>query len=166
MDFKTVVKNISTSNELKRVANAYVIDFRSLSKEELVEALIKTGPQYSHKENVEETLENCLYHDNRNLRTITPILVKHILLNKDDYKLESKKLNDEIIKFEQQIVKKSNEFVISNNHPRKNELELFSFVLDTAWESEDQISKDEKNLIVKIQKKLGISEDEYMVLES
>ncbi len=166
MDFKTVVNNISTSNELKRVANAYVIDFRSLSKQELVEALIKTGPQYSHKENVEEALENCLYHDNRNLRTITPILVKHILLNKDDFKLESKKLNDEIIKFEQLIVKKSNEFVISKNHPRKNELELFSFVLDTAWESEDQISRDEKNLIVKIQKKLGISEDEYMVLES
>jgi hypothetical protein len=30
MDFKTVVRNTSTSNELKRVANAYVIDFRSL----------------------------------------------------------------------------------------------------------------------------------------
>lgn len=166
MDFKTVVSNISTSNELKRVANAYVIDFRSLSKQELLEALIKTAPQYSHKDNIEDTLEKCLYHDNRNLRTITPILLKHILLNKDDFKLESKKLNDEIIKFEQQIVKKSNEFVVSKNHPRKTELELFSFILDTAWESEDQISRDEKNLIVKIQRKLGISEDEYMVLES
>lgn len=166
MDFKTVVNNISTINELKRVANAYAIDFRSLSNQELVEALIKTAPQYSHKENVIGTLEKCLFHDNRNLRTITPILIKHILLNKDDYKLESKKLNEEVIKFEQQVVKKSNEFVISKNHPRKYELELFSFILDTAWESEDQVSRDEKNLIVKIQKKLGISEDEYMVLES
>jgi hypothetical protein len=166
MDFKTVVNNISTSNELKRVANAYVIDFRSLSKEELIEALIKTGPQYSHRENLLNTLDNCTYHDNRNLRTITPIIIKHILMNKDGYKLESRKLNEEIIRFEQLIVKKSNEFSISHNHPRKIELELFSFVLNTAWESEDSISKDEKNLIVKIQKKLGISEDEYMVLES
>ncbi len=166
MDFKTVVNNISTSNELKRIATAYVIDFRSLSKEELIEALIKTGPQYSHKENIEQTLEKCLYHDNRNLRTLTPVIIKHILLNKDDYKLESKKLNEEVIKFEQLIVKKSNEFTISHKHPRKNELELFSFILNVAWESEDLISKDEKNLIVKIQKKLGISEDEYMILES
>jgi hypothetical protein len=166
MDFKTVVNNISTSNELKRVANAYVIDFRSLSRQELVEALIKTAPQYSHRENVQKTLDECLYHDNRNLRTITPIIIKHVILNKDDYKLESKKLNEEIIKFEQQIVNKSNEFSIAKNHPRKHELELFSFVLETAWDSEDSISVDEKNLIVKIQHKLGISENEYMILES
>jgi hypothetical protein len=166
MDFKTVVSNISTNNELKRVANAYVIDFRSLSRQELLDALIKTAPQYSHKENVQKALDVCLYHEDRNLRTITPILVKHILLNKEDYKLESKKLNDEIIRFEQQVVNKSNEFTIGNNHPRKQELELFSFVLETAWDSEDSISVDEKNLIVKIQHKLGISENEYMILES
>lgn len=166
MDFKTIVKNISTSNELKRIANAYVIDFRSLSKEELEEALIKTAPQYSHKENVEKTLELCLFHDLRNVRTLAPIILKNVLLNKDDYKLESRRLNEEVIKFEQNIVNKSNEFTIHNKHPRKDELDLFSFVLDTAWESEDSISKDEKNLIVKIQKKLGISEEEYMILES
>ncbi len=166
MDFITVVKNISTSNELKRISSAYVIDSRSLSKSELSDALIKTAPQYWHKENVLATLEKCLYHDNRNLRTITPIILKHILLNKDDFKLSGKKVDEEVVRFEQQIVKRSNEFVISKNHPRKQELDLFSFVLNTAWDSEDQISRDEKNLIVKIQKKLGISEDEYMVLES
>ncbi len=166
MDFKTVVENISTSNELKRVSNAYVIDFKALSRTELEEALIKTAPQYYNRENLQKTLDICLYNDSRNLRTISTIVVKHLLLNKDDYKLESRKLNDEVIKFEQQIIKKSNEFVISKKHPRKDDLELFSFVLGTAWENEDQISKDEKNLIVKIQKRLGISEDEYMILES
>ncbi len=166
MEFKKVVNNISTIKVLKRFANAYVIDFRSLTNEELLEALIKTAPQYSHKENILGTLEGCLFHSSRNVRTLTPIILKHILLNKDDFKLESKKLNDEVIKFEQQIVNKSNEFVISKNHPRKMQLELFTFILDTAWESEDLISIDEKNLIVKIQKKLGISEEEYMILES
>jgi len=166
MDFNTVVKNISTNNELKRVANAYVIDFKSLSKDELVEALIKTAPQYSHKKNLLDSLEQCLYHNNRNIRTLTPIIVKHILLNKDDFKIDSKKLNDEVIKFEQLIVKKSNEFSISHKNSRKEKLEFFSFILNIAWESEDSISRDEKNLIVKIQRKLGISEEEYMILES
>jgi len=166
MNFKTVIENISTNNELKRVANAYVIDFKSLSKDELVDALIKTAPQYSHKENLINTLEQCLYNNCRSLRTLTPIIIKHILLNRDDFKMDSKKLNDDVIKFEQLIVKKSNEFTISHKHPRKDELELFSFILNVAWESEDSISKDEKNLIVKIQRKLGISEEEYMILES
>ncbi len=166
MDFSTVINNVPNSTELKRIATAYVIDFRSLSKIELLEALMKTAPQYYFKENVEKTLEKCLFNDSRNLRTLTPIIIKHILLNKDDFRIESKKLNEEVIKFEQQIVNKSNEYSISKKHPRKDDLELFSFILSTAWDSEDSISRDEKNLIVKIQKKLGISEDEYMVLES
>ncbi len=145
MGFKVVFNNISTSNELNRVANAYVIDFRSLSRQNLVEAIIKPAPQYSHKGNVQKTLGECLYHDNRDLRIITPILIKYVLLNKDDYK------------FEQQIVNKSNEFSIAKNYPRKHELELFSFVLETAWDSEDSISVNEENLIVKIQHKLCIS---------
>jgi hypothetical protein len=62
MNFETVVKNISTSNELKRTANAYVIDYRSLSVNELVSAINKTAPQYYHKPNVEEALNYFLYH--------------------------------------------------------------------------------------------------------
>lgn len=166
MNFKQVISNISTINDLKRVANAYVIDHRSLSKDELIEALIKTSPQYYNKNNVMRALEECLFHSNRDVRTLTSIILKHILLNKDDFKSETKKLNEDIIKFEQGVVNKSNEFIISNNHPRKDDLELFSFILETAWESEDTISKDEKHLIIKIQHKLGISESEYMILES
>jgi len=166
MRIEKVIENISTTNELKRIAGAYVIDFRALSKEELVEAFKKTAPQYYNIENIRKSLNICLYHDNRNVRTLAPIIIKEILLNKDGYMLESKKLNEETIKFEQNIVRKANEFVIAKNHPRKNELDLFSFILNEAWEFEDAISKDEKNLIVKIQRKLGISEKEYMVLET
>lgn len=166
MLFKQVVENISTVNDLKRIANAYVIDFKSLSKDELIQALIKTGPQYYNNGNVLNSLEECLFHSNRDVRTLTPIILKQILLNKDDFKVEMKRLNEEVIKFEQGIVNKSNEFTISHKHPRKEDLDLFSFIIETAWESEDTISKDEKNLIVKLQHKLGISELEYMIIES
>jgi hypothetical protein len=166
MKFQTVIENISTINDLKRIANAYVIDYRALNKEELIAAIIKTSPQYYFKDNVQKSLNDCLFSSNRDVRTLTPIILKQILLNKDDFKVETKKLNEEIIKFEQAIVNKSNEFSISQNHPRKADIDLFSFVLETAWESEDTISKDEKNLIVKLQHKLGISETEYIIIES
>ena len=58
MDFETVANNISTSNELKRIAYAYVIDYKSLSRTELVEGLIKTAPQYYFKDNLEKALVN------------------------------------------------------------------------------------------------------------
>ncbi|MDD3114089.1 MAG: hypothetical protein PHT56_06860 [Candidatus Izemoplasmatales bacterium] len=166
MIFSTVINNISTTNELKRIASAYVIDFKSLTKQELIDALLKTAPQYYHLDNVQKSLDYCLYHENRDIRTLTPVIVKRMLLNKEDFKRECRKLNDDIIKFEQNTVNKANEFSISKSHPKKEALELFLFILETAWEHEDTISKDEKNMLVKIQQKLGISEDEYMVLET
>jgi len=166
MNFNSVIKNISTSNELKRVASAYVIDFKNLSKDELETALIKTAPQYYHTPNVTSTLSDFLFHEDRLFRTVVPIFIKHIMLNKDDFKRECKFTNDDVIKFEQNIIKKSNEFSIGKSHPNKEALELFRFVLEVAWEHQDNISIDEKNLIDKIQKKLSISEEEYMIIEA
>jgi len=162
----TVVKNISTSNELKRIASAYVIDFKNLTKEETLLALEKTAPQYYFRENVIKNLELCTYHSNNNIRVLVPIILKMILLNKDDFKAEYRKLNEEVIHFEQSIVNRANEYSIQKTHPKKDAFELFSFVLETAWEQGGSVSTEEKNLIVKIQKKLGISEDEAMILES
>ncbi len=166
MDFLTIIQNISTTNELKRVASAYVIDFKSWTKQELIDALVKTIPQYYFLSNVQKALDLCIYHENRDIRTLTPVIICQILLNKDDFKRECRKLNEDVIKFEQTMVNKANEFIISKSHPKKEALDLFSFVLETAWEHEDSISKDEKNMLVKIQKKLGISEDEYMIIET
>ena len=45
MKLGQIVENISTITELRRIASAYVIDYRNLSDEELKGALIKTGPQ-------------------------------------------------------------------------------------------------------------------------
>ena len=86
MKFQTVIENISTINDLKRIANAYVIDYRALNKEELIAAIIKTSPQYYFKDNVQKSLDDCLFSSNRDVRTLTPIILKQILLNKDDFK--------------------------------------------------------------------------------
>jgi hypothetical protein len=40
------------------------------------------------------------------------------------------------------------------------------FVLDAAWENDDQISRDEKKLLFKIQHKLGITEEEYRIIQA
>lgn len=166
MDFKTVVKNLSTTKVLKRVASAYVIDFKALDKEDLENALIKTAPQYYFEDNIKKTIQECIYNQDPNIRKLMPIIIKDILLNKNDFKCEKQRLNEEIIKFEQNIVNQSNEFEIDRRNSKKDALDLFSFILEVSWKRGSAISVDEKNLILKIQEKLGISEEEYMLLEA
>ena len=75
MNIAKTVENIPTLLELKRIAGAYVIDYRNLSEKALRSALIKTAPQYYFEENVQRTLENCLLYNDRDIRTLTPIFV-------------------------------------------------------------------------------------------
>lgn len=56
MNIEKSVQNIGTLIELKRIASAYVIDYRNLTEEEIRAALIKTAPQYYFKENVQKAL--------------------------------------------------------------------------------------------------------------
>jgi len=166
MEFKTVIENISTMKALKRGSSEYVIDFKALTKDELKEALIKTAPQYYFEDNVRQMINACIYHEDPNIRRLMPILLKTILLNKEGFRQACKKTNDEVIRFEQSIVNQSNEYEISKNHANKDNLELFSYILEVSWKRGDTISVDEKNLILAIQEKLGISEEEYMLLEA
>lgn len=166
MIFEQVIQSISTLNDLKRVANAYVFDYKSLDKQELVEALIKTKKQYYDFENVQKTYNDCAFNENRNLRIIAPIIIKQVLLNRDNFMLDCKSTNEEVIKYEQSIINKAAEFTVSKNQHNKEQLELMKFVLEAAWENDDHISQDEKKLLVKIQKKLSVSDDEYKVIQA
>ena len=56
MKFDLVVSNLSTLNDLKRVANAYVYDYRSLNREALIGALIKTKKQYFDIDNIKKLM--------------------------------------------------------------------------------------------------------------
>jgi len=166
MKFKDVLQFIPNLNDLKRVAGAWVRDHRYLSKDELIEAMVVTSKQYFDKQNVKEKLDLCLFNEDRNVRTLTMIILKEILLNRDDFTLSTKKLNEEIQKFIQNIINQSNNLEEIFNADRKEDLDLFKFILEVAWERDNKISLDEKNLIVRVQNKLGISDNEYRIIEA
>ncbi len=97
MKLANVIDNIGTITELKRIASAYVIDYRNLSDEELKSALTKTGPQYYFKENLRRTLNELFLSDNRNHRIISNLILKIVLLQKDDFLSPKKETEEEII---------------------------------------------------------------------
>lgn len=161
-----VVEAIATVTDLKRVSSAYVIDYRNLKNEEIKEALHKTAPQYYYNENVENALNSMLFSSNREERVLTPIILKYLLLNTDDFKATNKELSDGVISYEQNIVNQSNDFMASHKAGKQKNFEFFKFVLEAAWENDDSISVDEKNLLNKIRLKLNIDDDERNILEA
>jgi hypothetical protein len=166
MNFKSVVQSLATITDLKRVASAYVIDYRNLSNDEVVEALIKTGPQYYFRDNVEDALGKLLLSEDRDERIISPILINHILLHTDDFKIIQKDLTDAVINYEQDIINRSNDFLNDDKAKKNKSYEFFKFILEVAWERNDSVSADEQNLLNKIRLKVGITDDEKNIIEA
>lgn len=166
MKIQKAVQNIGTAHELKRIASAHVIDYRNLTDEELKAAVIKMAPQYYNEGNIRESVNCVFFHQQRHFRIISRLMLSEVLLQQDDFMLRAKETEDQIISFEQYIIDRSNEELDCKSGQRAQALELFQFVLGVAWEHNDSISPDEKNLLEKLKTKLRITGTEYQILEA
>lgn len=166
MNFRDIVPTISTLQDKKRIASQYVIDYKNLDEEALDAALIKTAPQYYNEENVRVVLNNLLFHSDRNTRILHKIILKTILLNQDDFLMSQREVDQDVIDLEQEIVNVSNEDLQYKSKEKNQNIELFRFVLEAAWDRNDDVSPDEKNLIEKLKIKLKITDREYQILET
>lgn len=166
MDIAKTVQNIGTTLDLRRIASAYVIDYRNLSDDEIRAAILKTAPQYYFRDNVAQALEGLFLGDNRDHRVISRLMLKTVLLQKDHFMCPQRETEEDIIAFEQAIINRSNEDLLQRSGERSKAIELFQFVLDTAWQHNASISPDEKNLIEKIKGRLKITDREYYLIEA
>ena len=164
MRFRQIVPNISTLQDRKRIASQYVIDYRSLDDEALNAALVKTAPQYYNEENVRRALQELLYHPDRNVRILHKIILHTILLNQDDFLMAQRAVDEAIIDLEQEVVNVSTKELQYKSKEKNHNIELFRYVLEAAWDGNDSISPDEKNLIEKLRIKLRITDREYQIL--
>ena len=114
MKFLDCIDRVSTFVDQKRVANAYVVDYRRLDYEELKEALRKTATQYWNFDNVKKTWDEIILSQSHNVRVLAPIIILDILLNKHDFSLQAGVLENEVIEREQDIINRSNEMDLDN----------------------------------------------------
>lgn len=166
MKFGRSVKSVSTKIDLKRFASAHVVDHRNLRDEEIIPALLKTAPQYFHLPNIRKEIQSCLLSPDRSLRILTNLFLKEILIHQDDFLMARIDLDEEIIRWEQSVIDQSNEDESKRRTSKPQSIDLFRFVVETAWEMNDDISPDEKNLIDKIAEKLKITEREFRTVEA
>lgn len=163
MKFTECVEKVSTFTDLKRFANEYVIDYKRLSFDELKSAVIKTAPQFSNEDNIRSVVRNIELNQDRDIRVLFSIYIRSILLNCDDFTESVRVLEDKIIAYEQDVVDTANEFSLNDE---VDNIEFYKYVVEAAWEENNDVSVDEQNLINKIKDKLGISEKHHQILEA
>lgn len=166
MDISICVDNVSTLTELKRIASAYVIDYRGLDESEIKEALKKTAPQYYYENNIRKALQDIALSANRNLRIVGPYLIEHVVLQRDDNMSAKRETDEDIIKWEQAIIDRSNEDLLKKSSERTRDLEFMQFVIGVAWEHNNDLSIDEKNLLEKIRERLRVTPTEFRIIEA
>ncbi len=166
MKISKAVDLIGTGISLKRIASAYVIDYRNLSDDAIKEALKKTAPQYYYRSNVEAALQQVLHKEVRQHRIIARLIIKEILLNREHHTCAGNETDEAVIAYEQGIIDRSNEDLIHKGALRSDQLELLRFILETAWENNDEISPDEYNLIEKLRVRMKITEREHRMIEA
>ncbi len=173
MKFDDAVEAIAKYHELHRIAGAHVVDHRRLSLDELRDGLHKVKPQYLHEETIRSNLEKALFEEeNTQLRVLTRLILIDVLLNQYGFELPFSETEESVIAFEQMVVDRSNEIELtdlgcaSNSSTRFSNLKLYEFVLEVAWQSNDEKSPDEVNLLRKLRERLAISESDHQLMES
>ena len=144
MNFRTYIEQIPNITIAKRVATAYVADYRRLNIDEIKLFLGKTAAQYTSYENIAKSIEDIKLDPNRAVRIIAPVLLKNYLLDQDDFISTHRDTDAAVLSYEQSIVDESNNFDVSKI---SRDFALFKFMIDTAWEHNNDVSVDEKNLI-------------------
>lgn len=163
MKFNECIEKVSTFTDLKRFANEYVIDYKRLSFDELKSAVVKTAPQYSNEDNIRSVVRTIELNPDRNIRVLFNVYIRNILLNCDDFTESVRVIEDKIIAYEQDVVDTANEFSLNDE---VDNIEFYKYVVEAAWEENNDVSVDEQNLINKIKDKLGISEKHHQILEA
>ena len=163
MNFVKYVELIPNITIAKRIASAYVADYRRLEFDEIKVFLNKTSKQYTSYDNISNRLEEIKLDGNRAVRIIAPILLRDYLLDQDDFISPCKETDAAILNYEKAIIDESNNFDINKI---SKDLALFKYMLDTAWSLNNDISVDEKNLLEALRNYLSITIREQQVLEA
>jgi hypothetical protein len=166
MKISKIIDLIGTSISLKRIASAYVIDYRNLSDESIREALKKTAPQYYYPANVQTALKQVLLKESRQHRILARLILREVILNEELHRSACNSTDEAVLAYEQNIIDLSNEDLFRKGTARTEQLDLLKFVLETAWENNSDISADEFNLVEKLRVRLKITDREHRTIEA
>lgn len=151
-----------------RLLGRYLSSTRGMDENDLTQVIIKDAKKIGNKKRVLETFHEIDSDvDRRNLREI---ILHVVLLQEEVYSLEEQKLEEKVLAYERDLVKKSKnlDYFDSKKHDpaRARSCDIYKTVLEAAWRNNDDISVDEANLIRILRERLSISSEDHRRISS
>lgn len=173
MQYSEIIPQNNTITDLKRIATIIKTDIgRTSDLAEIKNILQKSKPQFVDSQRIIEDMKKQLTQGPSENRLLSHIIIFEVLLNAYDYKLSYDETENKVLAFEQTLINKSNELSLLNlasgnqRSQRYKDLELYNYVLDTAWKNNNELSPDEANLLKKLRERLKIHIHEHFILEA
>lgn len=149
-----------------RILGNYLSSTKGLSDDDLTNRLKKDAARIAARErilNAFNTLEEDVH-----LRNLKWIILTGVLLQEETYSLEESRLEEKVIEYEKQIVKRAKtlDFFDKKKHDetRWHYYDTYRIVLQAAWHKDDDISADEANLLLVLRDQLNISIEEHWAI--
>lgn len=150
-----------------RILGRYLASVRGLEEEDLTQVLKKDAAKLADPARILNALKTPDPDFNRGqLKSI----IFSILLQEETHSVEENRLDEKVMEFEKDLVKRSKslDFFDQKKHDpeRWHHYDTYRIVLEAAWENDDVISPDEAQLLAVLRKHLTISLEEHWLISA
>jgi hypothetical protein len=135
-------------------------------RNELEDLILAPIMKKSSARKIRSRLLGLMYDEDRNIRVLHLIILRDILLNQAEFKMEPSLLDQAVVDFETDIVNRANESEHNASSEKQEAMDRFRFVLETAWDANGDISPIEEQLLEKLRARLKLSWRESRVAEA
>lgn len=151
-----------------RVLARHLDSKRGMDEPKLTERLIHDAKKIVAKAQILQHVKSV--DPNVHRRNLEDIILNVILLQEETYSLEERKLEERVLEYETQLVKRaeSTDLFDEKKHDTKraHNCDTYRIVLDAAWRNNDDISLDEAQLLQVLRERLDISDEEHRLISA
>ncbi|MCH7988555.1 MAG: hypothetical protein IID46_05300 [Planctomycetes bacterium] len=151
-----------------RVLAKHLDSKRGMDDAKLTERLIHDAKMIVGREQILQRVKTVDPSVHR--RNLEDIIINVILLQEETYSLEERKLEERVLEYEKQLIKKAKSidlFDTKKHDPKRaHNYDTYRIVLDAAWRNNDDISLDEAQLLRVLRKRLDISFEEHRLMSA
>jgi hypothetical protein len=133
---------------------------------ELEDLILRPRMKKSSERKTRSRLLGLMYDEDRKVRVLHLIILRDILLNQTEFKMEQSLLDQAVVDFETDIVNRASESEHTASSEKQEAMDRFRFVLETAWDANGDISPIEEQLLERLRARLKLSRRESRVAEA
>jgi len=152
---------------MSRIASSVLKYTSGMDIEQLRKSLLDNKEEIINVDRISKTLKEIDL--NRDRRILKDLIVFEVMIQQEDYTIETNELHTRIKKIEESLLDESNSVDLKEYAKRTNhifrDLDIYSTVLEAAWRNDDEISADEESLLAELRNRLGLSIKDHRFME-